>query len=92
MPKSVRSLGAINGDSVDPTPAFVPFAEDPNWSDKFGDMGELAGLLKGSVVLGNNGDRPDFALLLPLAHQLARATTLSSLNVVTSRSRNTSLP
>ena len=37
-------------------------------------MGKLAGLLEGSVVLGDDGDRPDFAFLLPLAHQVSKGT------------------
>ena len=69
MPRSFRGLGAINGNSIYPAPAFVPLAERPDRSDEFGDMGELAELLKGSLVRGDNRDRPDF--LLPLADQLA---------------------
>jgi hypothetical protein len=62
----------INDDIIDPAPAFVPFAEYPNWSDKFGDMGKLTGLLKSGVVLGDNGDRADFAFPFPLAHQVSK--------------------
>lgn len=72
MPRSFRGFGAINRDSIDPAPALVPFTEYSNWPDKFGDMGKLAGLLEGSIVRGNDGDWPDFAFLLPLAHQVGK--------------------
>ena len=71
MPRSFRGFDAIDNDG-NPTPAFVPFAEHPNRSDKFGDMGKLAGLLKRSVILGDDGDRPNFAFLLPLAHEVGK--------------------
>ena len=48
----------------------MPLAENADWSNKFGDMGKLTGLIEGGVVLRDNGDRPDFAFLLPLAHQV----------------------
>ena len=69
MPRSFRSFGAINR-----APPFVPFAEHPDRSYKLGDTGKLAGLLKRSIVLGDNGDRPDFAFLLPLAHQVCKGS------------------
>jgi hypothetical protein len=73
-PPSVRSVYFSRRRLRDQWPAttFVPFPEDPNWSDQFGNMGKLAGLLKGSVVRSDNGDRPDFAFPLPLAHQAGK--------------------
>ena len=89
---SVGGVRTINDDSIDPAPAFMPLAKNPYRSDKLGDMGELAGLLKGSVVRGDNRDQPTTLSASRLRTRLARATTLSSLNVLTSCSKNTSLP
>jgi hypothetical protein len=56
MRRSFRGFDAIDNDGINPAPAFVPFAEHPNWSDKFAHTGKLAGLLKRSIILGNDGD------------------------------------
>jgi hypothetical protein len=42
-------VGTISYESIDPAPAFMPLPEYPNWSDEFGNMGKLTGLLKCSV-------------------------------------------
>ena len=65
-------VGTISYESIDPAPAFMPLAKNPYRSDKLGNMGKLTGLLKCSVFRGDNGDRPDFAFLLPLAHQVGK--------------------
>ena len=92
MPRSFRGLGAINGNSIYPAPAFVPLAERPDRSDEFGDMGKLAELLKGSLVRGDNRDRPDDAFLLPLAHQVGKGHDAFLAECRDSFSKNTSLP